>query len=80
MNPFKFIHLPVFLISFVLGVLFVYLVEPQTKKVFVYPTTETWDKIKYKDAVGNCFGFEQTEVECPTDKSLISEIPAQSPA
>jgi hypothetical protein len=80
MNIFKFINLPVFLVAFVLGVLFVYLVEPQTKKVFVYPTSETWDKIQYKDAVGNCFGFQQTEVECPKDKSLIAEIPPQTPA
>jgi hypothetical protein len=77
MNPFRFINVPVFLVSLAVGIFFVYMIVPRKREIFVYPTPESVDSIQYKDASGQCFSFEQTEISCPANKSLISTIPFQ---
>ena len=74
---FNYISLPVFLISFAVGIFFIYILGPEMKTIIVYPTPENVDKILFKDKADNCFSFEETEVECPRDDSLISRIPIQ---
>jgi hypothetical protein len=71
------ISLPIFLISFAIGILFVYILGPDMKVVHVYPTQENVDRILFKDHADNCFQFKQTVVECPEDESKISSIPIQ---
>ena len=73
----NYISLPVFLISFAVGIFFIYILGPEMKTIMVYPTPENVDKILFKDKADNCFSFEETEVECPVDESLISQIPIQ---
>lgn len=72
----KFINIPVFIISFAVGMLFVYLHNENRRTVFVYPTPENVDLLEYRDATGHCFHFTQTEVKCPAD-SQIAKLPAQ---
>jgi hypothetical protein len=74
---FNYISLPIFLISFAVGIFFIYILGPEMKTIMVYPTPENVDKILFKDKADNCFSFEETEVECPSDESLISQIPIQ---
>ena len=75
---FKYINLPVFAISFAIGVFVVsFLGQNQTRKVYVYPTPETLDSIQYKDSTDTCFTVTHNQVKCPTDTSKISKIPAQ---
>ena len=74
---FNYISLPIFLISFAIGLLFVYLLGPETKTIYVYPTPENVDKILFKDKAENCFHFEQEDMDCPSDVTKISEIPIQ---
>ena len=71
------ISLPIFLISFAIGILFVYIMGPDMKVVYVYPTPENVDLILFKDNADNCFQFKQSVVECPEDESKISYIPVQ---
>jgi hypothetical protein len=73
----KFINIPVFLISLAIGIFVVYTTLGDSRKIYVYPTPENVDLIQYRDKTGTCFGFEQKEVECPTDESKIAKIPAQ---
>ena len=73
----NYVSLPVFLISFAVGIFFIYILGPEMKTIMVYPTPENVDKILFKDKADNCFYFEETEVECPRDDSLISRIPIQ---
>ena len=73
----KYINIPVFLISLSVGILFVYLFQPDLKVIYVYPTPDNLNKIQYKDKVDNCFKFEAQEIQCPNDKSKIKDIPVQ---
>ena len=73
----NYISLHIFLISFAVGIFFIYILGPEMKTIMVYPTPENVDKILFKDKADNCFSFEESEVECPSDESLISQIPIQ---
>jgi len=74
----NYISIPVFLISFAIGLFFVYILGPEMKTIYVYPTPENVDKILFKDKADNCFTFQEQVVECPTDETLISSIPIQN--
>ena len=73
----NYISIPVFLISFAVGLFFVYVLGPELKKIYIYPTPENVDKVLFRDKASNCFTFEEEVVECPTDKTLISSVPIQ---
>ncbi len=75
---FNYISLPTFLISFAIGLLFIYLMGPEMKTIYIYPSPENVDKLLFKDKADNCFYFEEENVECPKDENLISKIPIQS--
>jgi hypothetical protein len=75
---FDYISLPVFIISFAIGLFFIYILGPEMKVVHVYPSPENVDKILFKDKADNCFYFEEQEVECPKDETEISQIPIQA--
>lgn len=74
----NYISLPVFLISFAIGILFIYLMGPEMKTIYIYPSPENVDKVLFKDKAENCFYFEEENVECPKDENLISKIPIQA--
>ena len=74
----NYISLPIFFISFAVGLLFVYLIGPEIKTIYIYPSPENVDKILFKDKADNCFYFEPEVVECPRDTNLISKIPIQT--
>jgi hypothetical protein len=73
-----YISIPIFLISFAIGLFFIYILGPEMKTIYIYPNPETVDKVLFKDKADNCFYFEEESVDCPTNKSLISSIPIQS--
>ena len=73
----KYISFPIFLISLAVGLLFVYLQEPPSTVIYVYPTPDNVNDIEYKDRANNCFVFNAVEVTCPQDTSKIQSIPIQ---
>jgi hypothetical protein len=73
---FKYISLPIFIISLSLGILYVYLLNPSPNIIYVYPTPDNVNNIEYKDKADTCFGFEASEVSC--SNSNFKEIPIQS--
>lgn len=74
----NYISLPVFIISLAIGLFFVYVLGPETKTVYIYPSPENVDKILFKDQADQCFSLKQEEVECPTDDSFLAKIPVQT--
>ena len=75
---FKYISFPAFLISFCIGLFFVYILGHENKKIYVYPSPENVDKILFKDKADNCFYFKEETIECPKNETLITNIPIQS--
>jgi len=74
----NYISIPIFLISFAVGLFFIYILGPEMKTVYIYPSPENVDKVLFKDKAENCFYFEQETIECPNNESLISKIPIQA--
>ena len=73
-----YISIPTFLISFAIGLFFIYILGPEMKTIYIYPSPENVNKVLFKDKADNCFYFEEETVECPKDESLISHIPIQT--
>lgn len=75
----KYIHIPTFALSFLLGLIAVYIFnQGQIRKIYVFPTPENIEKMQYRDSTENCFEFRQKEVNCPADKDQIDRIPVQA--
>lgn len=73
----KLFSLPVFLISFAIGVLIVYLTSPPPREIMVYPTPENVGEVLYKDTANQCYQFIPNEIKCPNDDKEITSIPPQ---
>ena len=75
---FEYISFPIFLISFAVGIFFVYIYGPEMKTIYIYPSPENINKFLFKDKADNCFSFVANEVECPKYDYMISKIPLQT--
>jgi len=73
----KYISISVFLISFAVGLFFIYILGPEMKDVYIYPSPETVNKVLFKDKADNCIYFEEEEVKCPSDQNQILSIHIQ---
>lgn len=73
----KYISIKIFITSLAIGLLYVYLFNPDPTVIYVYPTPDNVGQVEYKDKANNCFQFEANEVTCPKDKSKIKTIPVQ---
>jgi len=73
----KYIDVPVFIISLIVGVLIMYYTMPDLRTIYVYPTPENVDLLQYKDKTGTCFSYKEHEVPCPSNASKIAKIPVQ---
>ena len=65
------------MVSFAIGLFFVYVYGPEMKTIYIYPSPENIDKIIFKDKADNCFRYEANEIKCPKDNSILSKIPLQ---
>jgi hypothetical protein len=74
----NYISMPIFLLSFAIGLFFIYVLGPEMKTIYIYPSPENIDKVLFKDKANNCFQFDEQIVNCPKDQSLISKIPIQT--
>ena len=74
----SYIYLPVFFISFFIGLFFIYMTGAETKTIYVYPTPSNMKKIQYKDKAGECFQFKPKETHCPINPLDIKTIPVQN--
>jgi len=54
----------IFIISLAVGLFFVYMVEPDYKPVYVFPTPDNVGQVQYVDKADTCFDFSVKEVPC----------------
>jgi hypothetical protein len=73
----KYISVPVFIISFLLGMVYIYISAPPTRKILIYPTVDNESKFQYKDKAENCFTFVAKEDKCPYNTGSLKKIPIQ---
>lgn len=71
----KNIKLSVFLISFAIGLFFVYILTPPPNVVLKFPSPYNAGKITYRDKSDACYVYKAEQVSCPTDKALIKPQP-----
>jgi hypothetical protein len=74
----KYISVPIFMASLIIGLFFVYMIGSDMKTVYVYPTPENTGQIQYTDKSDNCFIYNAHEQPCPANASEISSIPIQN--
>lgn len=70
----KYINFKAFLISFAVGVLYIYLTDDYKKVIIVYPTPANVDKNVFQDKSNNCFKYRLSEAKCPNDVSKIVDV------
>ena len=62
-----------FFFAFMLGILYVYLIEPGMKYINHHPAPENAGHTIYHDKNGECYVYDMEKVDCPTtttDKSI----------
>jgi hypothetical protein len=69
---------PAFIVSFAIGVFYIYISLPKQRVVIVYPTQDNEYHFNFRDKAHNCFRFEQTMKECPADDDDLKTIPMQT--
>jgi hypothetical protein len=75
---FKYIDIRVFLLSFIIGLLYIYIAEEHKKVIIIYPTPDNIKENQYKDKTNNCFTYNLNEVKCPLDEGLLHNIKIQN--
>jgi hypothetical protein len=73
----NYISLPIFLISFAIGLFCIYVIGPEIKTIYIYPSPQNYLKIQYKDISDQCFKFNPVETKCPINPFSIKSIPIQ---
>ena len=70
----KYVNFTIFLLTFLIGLTYIYCFD-YNRKVEVYPSPHTIDKIEYKDEAEHCFAYKIKDVKCPSDKKKIEMLP-----
>jgi hypothetical protein len=66
-----------FLVALCVGLFFCYVTTPTPKIVVKYPTLNNTGMVTYIDNDSNCYQYKAHKVNCPKDKSQISEYPVE---
>ena len=71
------ISIPLFIISFAVGMFFVYCMGVEPRVIHIYPSPDNIDKYILKDKADNCFKSVKKQVSCPLNKKDIAKTPMQ---
>ena len=77
MNINKYIDIKIFIISFAIGLFFVYILGPEKKVIYVYPNPKNVKDFLVKDKSKNCFQYKYEEIDCPFNSFSIKQTPIQ---
>lgn len=73
----NYISLPIFLISFAIGLFCVYIIGPEITPIYIYPSPQNYMKIQYKDISNQCFEFKPVQTNCPINPLSVKTVPVQ---
>lgn len=73
----KYLSIKTFIISFLVGMLFIFLSSPSQRSVVVYPTVDNQYMFQYKDMADNCFALKPNAIKCPYLDNNVTTIPPQ---
>lgn len=76
LNLSKYINVPVFLVSLIMGLFVTYMTAPPQQSIYVYPSEENSGSVQFKDTTGTCFAFEPVAQDCPSDAEIFT-VPIQ---
>jgi hypothetical protein len=65
------INIPVFIISLLFGLFYVYMSDPKPKQIVVYPTPDNQNLFQFRDKTDNCFQLKQNMIKCSNDAEVI---------
>jgi hypothetical protein len=71
----KHIKLVPLLCGLVLGAIAIFLIKPEQKIIYTYPTPDTAKKIIYKDKNDVCYQYDVSAVDCDKNESRLKEFP-----
>ena len=74
----KYISITLFIISFLIGMVYIYISNPPQRSILIYPTVDNNNKFQYVDKAENCFTFAATEQKCPFNTGSLKTIPIQA--
>lgn len=74
----KFISIPIFILSFAVGLFFVYISASSNKTIVVYPTPENQHQVQFVDKTETCHRYVATETTCPSNPDKIFDYNVQS--
>jgi len=66
---------PLFFASFFIGLGVVFLLGPEQKQVFVYPSPHNYQDLLFQDDANQCFQVEMKDTPCPKNPLTV---PVQS--
>jgi len=69
---------PAFIVSFIIGVCYIYMSSPKQRVVTVYPTQDNESYFNFRDKAHNCFRFEHDMQACPDNDDDLKTIPMQT--
>jgi hypothetical protein len=73
----KYISIPLFLSSFIIGLVFIFFWGPESKIIHKYPSPANYKTILYKDKVNQCYQFKPLLTDCPINPFNVKTIPVQ---
>ena len=68
------INLPVLIISFLFGIIYIYYTNPDQEDIKVYTTDDNKHLFQFNDKINNCFNLKQNVIKCSNE---VEEIPIQ---
>ena len=66
-----------FIVSFIIGLIYIHLTQAPPRIVIKYPTPHNAGKITYVDDAGVCYKYKMEKASCPANKKNINTVPIQ---
>lgn len=71
MGVFSRINYPIFILTFTIGILTVYLTKPSKKVVIKYPSPSNYKDTVYVDDANNCYYYKPKKEECKGNEKAL---------